>query len=139
MFSAVADLSMTTDPLFGGVVKLALVRALAVTLLHKVHWSVSAVVKTKSICLMSTMASRRDGSIRMEINGTHAALPMVNVVNVTRFENRVNGSVYPASEITVEQIWVKFEVAGPDAVKDRIEYRTGRHAVVIYAVEYIFA
>lgn len=98
---------------------------------HKAHCAVPDAVKAMSTCLAWVIASSRVGARRIETTG-------VQLVYVpgseARFENRVKGSVYPASEMTVEHTCVRFDVAGADALSARISYRTGRHAVVMYAL-----
>ena len=67
---------------------------------HKAHCAVPDDVKAMSTCLAWVIASSRVGARRIETTG-------VQLVYVpgsgARLENRVRGSVYPASEITVEQ------------------------------------
>jgi hypothetical protein len=66
------------------------------------------------------------------MTGTQVPAPTVSL-NVARLEYRVRGAVDPPSDMTVEQICVRFEVAGAAPFRVWISYRTGKHAVVMYA------
>lgn len=131
---AVDDLSIRMLVLGGAARKFSPVRLAADTLLQSAHWTESpADVNIASICLTAHTESRRPGARRMEITGTQVPAPTV-ALNVARLEYKLRGAFDPPSEITVEQICVRFDVAGAAAFSVWISYLIGRQAVVMYAV-----
>jgi hypothetical protein len=130
----VDDLSTRMLVLGGAARKFSPVRFAADTLLQSAHWTVSpADVIVASICRTAHTESRRPGANWIEMTGTQVPAPTV-ALNVARLEYKLRGELDPPSDITVEQIWVRFEVAGAAPFRVWISYLTGRQAVVMYAV-----
>jgi hypothetical protein len=109
---AVADLSTRMLVLGGAAKKFSPVRFAAVTLLHRAHCTISSVdFITTSTCLIAHTESRRPAANWIDMTGTQVPAPTV-ALNVARLEYRVRGAFDPPSDMTVEQICVRFDVAG---------------------------